>query len=299
MEQSGDNSKETQGVDPAAETKIDIPTSQAGLAVQPISPVKTTRRRWRSPTASMVVLFILQLGILSFLLMTVYLIQNATFRREIVFETKKPRIDESFRSMSARIRTLEGCGSGVAISEDMLLTNEHVIGENESVLVDVWSTEKNQYITVPGVVVKIIHSSDIAAIKIDGRFSSWTRMSSRQMSWGDNLVCVGCVGASLPIPRTGVFVGIVGSGPQQGQLQIQANVYPGSSGGGVFDADTGDLVGIMAGMEPPMRLENGLVLHPQFIGFAVPVEWISMFAKESLKHDKDKEATHGDSEKTP
>ena len=153
-------------------------------------------------------------------------------------------------------------GSGVAVSEDLILTNGHVIREFPG-LVRVrqggkrWRAfvsyldRKNDLCTlvVPTLRAKPVHMSSSTKVKIGERVFAIGAPRGLEMSLSDGLVS-----GLRAIDTTG----------RTQVIQTTAPISPGSSGGGLFDSK-GRLIGITTA-----QLEGG-----QNINFAIPINTIS------------------------
>jgi len=166
-------------------------------------------------------------------------------------------------------------GSGVVISKDgYILTNRHVIDQAESVTVTF--TNDDEYTAR---VIGADARDDLALIKIDPKQpltvaplgdSETVRPGDWVMAMGNPLgfeysVTVGVVsgkGRSLPQNNFGDFI------------QTDAAIYPGNSGGPLFDL-AGDVVGI-----------NTAVIPDTNLGFAVPINSAKEILPQLLEKGK-------------
>lgn len=159
-----------------------------------------------------------------------------------------------------------GSGSGVIISKDgYIVTNHHVIdGEPTKIKV----TLNNQEV-YDATIVGSDEKSDIAVIKIEGsNFTPVTIGSSSNLKVGDLAIAIG---NPLGILGGTVTDGIISSinrnvvidGESMNLIQTNAQVNPGNSGGGLFDAN-GNLIGIVVAKKIDQEVEG--------IGFAIPID---------------------------
>ena len=158
----------------------------------------------------------------------------------------------------------EGAGSGVIISEDgYILTNNHVIDGASTIKVTLRDQTEYQ-----AQLIGTDPSSDIALIKIDAKgLSAATFGDSSQLAVGDYVVAIG-----NPLGTLGGTVtdGIISALAREVTiednnmtlLQTNAQVSPGNSGGGLFNAN-GELVGIVNAKDSATEVEG--------IAFAIPI----------------------------
>ena len=181
------------------------------------------------------------------------------------------------RAIPASRRTIEQTaeGSGVVISKDgYILTNRHVIDQADSVTVTF--TNGDEYTAR---VVGADARDDLALIKIEPKQpltvaplgdSEAVRPGDWVMAMGNPLgfeysVTVGVVsgkGRSLPENNFGDFI------------QTDAAIYPGNSGGPLFDL-AGEVVGI-----------NTAVIPDTNLGFAVPINSAKEILPQLLEKGK-------------
>lgn len=152
-----------------------------------------------------------------------------------------------------------GHGSGFAISDNLIMTNHHVVGESNSVAI-----KFQNGLQVVGKVVGSNSARDVAIVKIDGAMPKHFKLSKTVPAIGSDVFAIGS-------PRdeklqSTVSKGIV-SGIREEQnkpyIQSDVNVLPGSSGGPLIDK-TGSVVGITV---------SGLFVNnaPQGINFFIPI----------------------------
>jgi len=153
-----------------------------------------------------------------------------------------------------------GHGSGFVISENLILTNHHVVGESDSVTV-----KFNNGIQLIGKVIASNSGRDVAVVKMDAVLPRHFRLSRIAPPIGADVYAIGS-----PIDEqfhSTVSRGII-SGYREEQnktfIQSDVNVRPGSSGGPLVD-NTGAVVGITV---------SGLVLNAasQSINFFIPID---------------------------
>ncbi|MEE1060605.1 MAG: trypsin-like peptidase domain-containing protein [Ruminococcus sp.] len=158
----------------------------------------------------------------------------------------------------------QGAGSGVIISDDgYILTNHHVIDGASTIKV----TLRDQTV-YEARLIGADESSDIALIKVDAKgLSAATFGDSSQLVVGDYVVAIG-----NPLGTLGGTVtdGIISALAREVTienndmtlLQTNAQVSPGNSGGGLFNAN-GQLIGIVNAKDSATEVEG--------IAFAIPI----------------------------
>ena len=164
----------------------------------------------------------------------------------------------------ARQYVQQGAGSGVIISQDgYILTNNHVIDGANSVKVRL--RDGTEY---DATIVGSDASNDIALLKVSAtNLSAATFGDSSSLAVGDYVVAIG-----NPLGELGGTVtdGIISAlarkvtidDTQMTLLQTNAQVNPGNSGGGLFNAN-GELVGIVNAKQSATEVEG--------IAFAIPI----------------------------
>lgn len=164
----------------------------------------------------------------------------------------------------ARQYIQQGAGSGVIISQDgYILTNNHVIEGASSVKVRLRNETEYE-----ASIVGSDTDNDIALLKIKAtKLTAATFGDSDRLAVGDYVVAIG-----NPLGELGGTVtdGIISALARQVSiddtkmtlLQTNAQVNPGNSGGGLFNAN-GELVGIVNAKQSATEVEG--------IAFAIPI----------------------------
>lgn len=170
----------------------------------------------------------------------------------------------------------QGAGSGVIISEDgYIVTNHHVIDGANSIKV----TLRNGTNTYDAKLVGSDKTNDIALLKIDATgLTAATIGDSSKLNVGDYVIAIG-----NPLGELGGTVtdGIISAlarevtieGNNMTLLQTNAQISPGNSGGGLFNAN-GELIGIVNAKDSATEVEG--------IAFAIPIN-TAMKIVEDLK----------------
>lgn len=193
---------------------------------------------------------------------------KANSTSEIVKKTADSVVEISTESVVtgsfAQQYVQQGAGSGVIISQDgYILTNNHVINGANSVKVRL--RDSTEY---DATIVGSDSDNDIALLKVNATgLSPATFGDSNSLAVGDYVVAIG-----NPLGELGGTVtdGIISAlarkvtieDTQMTLLQTNAQVNPGNSGGGLFNAN-GELVGIVNAKQSATEVEG--------IAFAIPI----------------------------
>ena len=148
-------------------------------------------------------------------------------------------------------------GSGVAMPGQAVATNCHVLAKAARIVV------RDRDAPRPASLLQADTERDVCLLRARGLTAPPARLgSSANLRVGDPVYAIGTPhGLELTLSE-----GIVSSFRGQGRarlIQTTAPISPGSSGGGLFDAE-GRLVG----------LPSFLLRESQQLNFAVPVEWV-------------------------
>ena len=193
---------------------------------------------------------------------------TANSTSEIVKKTADSVVEISTESVVtgsfAQQYVQQGAGSGVIISQDgYILTNNHVINGANSVKVRL--RDSTEY---DATIIGSDSDNDIALLKVSATgLSPATFGDSNSLAVGDYVVAIG-----NPLGELGGTVtdGIISAlarkvtieDTQMTLLQTNAQVNPGNSGGGLFNAN-GELVGIVNAKQSATEVEG--------IAFAIPI----------------------------
>ena len=170
-------------------------------------------------------------------------------------------------------------GSGVAIAPNLLLTNCHVIEGGSSLRI------RRGKQTWGGRPVEAAPNHDLCGIRPSGLTLQPVEVRpSSGLATGEHVYAIGSPeGLELTFSE-----GVISSLREEHNtriIQTSAAISPGSSGGGLFDAQ-GNLVGITT-----FQLKEG-----QSLNFALPGEWISETLTSSTEADAKSSARPSDSE---
>jgi serine protease Do len=182
------------------------------------------------------------------------------------------------------VRTGQGTGSGVVYRPDIVLTNQHVVGDAVDVVIDYADGTSS-----PGTVLATDRVTDLAVVRtartglpVPEYHTALPRPGEPVLAIGSPLGFEGTVTSGIV---SGLDRQIPGSAAQSRALvdliQVDAAISPGNSGGALLDA-TGRVIGINEAYIPPAA---GAVS----IGFAIPAATAVDIAEQLLA---DGTATH-------
>ncbi len=169
----------------------------------------------------------------------------------------------------------EGMGSGTIINEEgFILTNHHVVGEADRILVKLYDGKE-----VKAKIVGTDPESDIAVIKIKGNgYSALTIGDSKELLVGESVIAVG---NPFGLTQT-VTYGIVsakgrtnvGINEYENFIQTDAAINPGNSGGPLVNL-RGEIIGVNSAIYSRSGGYQG-------IGFAVPINMAKRIMDELI-----------------
>lgn len=169
-------------------------------------------------------------------------------------------------------------GSGVIIAPEFVATNCHVIGDATRIIVRTANEDQriNQYSGLSAVFNDGNSNQDLCLLEVEGLEAPENPIKIRtydSLSIGEDVYAVGNpIGLDL-VMSAGIIAQLRDDG--QREIQTDAAISGGSSGGGLFDRN-GNLVGLTtAGYVP----EEGEVL--QNLNFAIPADWILAYFTET------------------
>lgn len=153
-----------------------------------------------------------------------------------------------------------GHGSGFVLSDNIIMTNHHVVGNSNSVAIKFASG-----VQIVGKVVASNSGRDVALVKIEGSLPKHFKLNKKTPDVGSDVYAIGS-----PIDekfQSTVSKGIVSGIREEQQLrfiQSDVNVRPGNSGGPLVNKE-GEVIGITV---------SGLVINndAQGINFFIPIE---------------------------
>jgi len=173
----------------------------------------------------------------------------------------------------------EAGGSGVIVTADgYVVTNNHVVENAKEGGITVTTTDQKQY---KAKLVGRDPLTDLAVLRIDGRFSPAHLAQRTDIRIGELVVAVGSPLGLKSTITTGIVsamgrsIGIVGTNEMNSQrnrysaenfIQTDAAINPGNSGGGLFNIN-GSLVGINTAIASQSGVNAGY-------GFAIPIDMV-------------------------
>jgi serine protease Do len=171
------------------------------------------------------------------------------------------------------IRLENGAGSGSIINaEGLILTNNHVVRNARNGIVTVVTSNSKQY---RGQVISIDRANDLALIRLQtrDRFPSLRLANSNGIQVGRQVFAIGS-----PFGLSGTLTrGIISRISNNGDIQTDASLNPGNSGGPLLNT-RGELIGVnKAILAPEGRGNTG-------IGFATSAVAAQQFIARSLNN---------------
>lgn len=173
---------------------------------------------------------------------------------------------------------LAGSGSGVLVTADgYIITCNHVVEGAESIIV--YLNDGNTYNA------ELIGSdsiSDIAVIKIDGENFQYAKLGhSSELRVGESVFAIGNAIGELSNTYTsgsisGLDRSITVEGTEMTLLQTDAAINHGNSGGGLFRASDGALIGIVNAKSSGDSIEG--------LGFAIPSDIVNEIASDLMDY---------------
>jgi serine protease Do len=169
-----------------------------------------------------------------------------------------------------------GAGTGWFVSRDgMILTNQHVIGEGETITVVIDEGETEH--TLPAMVLARDRARDMALLQVDLgdiKVEPLTIGDPDALVTGARVVVIGNPGMGAEILTKSITEGIVSKTSRtiggQTYIQTSAAVNPGNSGGPMFNL-RGEVVGMVT---LKAVLDN--------VGFAIPTNVLLEFTTDNL-----------------
>src|SRR3989442_4897843 len=181
---------------------------------------------------------------------------------------------ELFRRLSPSVFIVEALdengavivtGSGVAVTHDEVVTNQHVIEDGVT-----WRIKRGSK-TWPATLIHLDSDHDLGQLKADGlKAPPIPVRTSSTLAVGERVYAIGAPeGLELSLSE-GLISGLRDF-ENSYLIQTSAAISHGSSGGGLFDAQ-GRLVGIT----------TFFLKESQNLNFALPVEWVRALATQQL-----------------
>jgi serine protease Do len=173
------------------------------------------------------------------------------------FEPEEKITMEVYRSANpavVTIKTTNSTGSGSIITpEGLVITNEHVIRDAKNGLVKIINTEGKTY---NGQVLTIDRKNDLALVRINSsdRFPTLVFADRENILVGQKVFAIGS-----PFGLSGTLTtGILSRVATNGDLQTDARLNPGNSGGPLLNS-RGEMIGVnKAILSPDGRSNSGI-----------------------------------------
>lgn len=173
---------------------------------------------------------------------------------------------------------LSGSGSGVIVSQDgYILTCNHVVEGAEKIIVYLNSGESYE-----AQLIGLDSITDLAVIKIDAADLPYAKLGdSSELKVGENVFAIGnALGELSNTYTSGSISGldrvIEIDGVSMTLLQTDAAINKGNSGGGLFRASDGALIGIVNAKSSGSGIEG--------LGFAIPSHIVSKVASDLMDY---------------
>jgi len=156
------------------------------------------------------------------------------------------------REFTVRIRALGcdrlGTGSGFVLSEGLIVTNRHVVGQPREVAISTWDGR-----SFDARVDGIASDADLAVIRVRGLDLPIATVRTEPAVIGERVAAIGYPGGGGATITTGVVLGFT-DGPILGEqvpaIRVSAEVRPGNSGGPLVDAE-GRVIGVIFALAGP------------------------------------------------
>lgn len=162
-----------------------------------------------------------------------------------------PPVPEAMLRASLRLRAGgQVTGAAVAVGKRRALTALHATGNGEALSVETCGKD-GAYAWREAFVVARDEAHDLALLEVKESFAAWAQVPKRDtLRPGSALIAVGAPMGTALCATTGFLAraGAEGHWPNDaGAWQASNAGYFGNSGGPLFDADSGELVGIAVG----------------------------------------------------
>lgn len=193
-------------------------------------------------------------------------IKETTFKSgdSIVIATNSSKsLGSSPDSWSQAVVTVfagRGHGSGFVISDDLILTNHHVVGESNSVTV-----KFSNGLQVVGKVIASNSGRDVAVVKVNAMLPSHFKVMRNKPIIGSDVYALGSpLDEKLNSTLTRGIISGYREENNKTLIQSDVNIRPGNSGGPLIDKN-GNVIGIAV---------SGIVINnvSQGINFFIPID---------------------------
>jgi S1-C subfamily serine protease len=158
------------------------------------------------------------------------------------------------------VSTVTGGGSGFVISEDLIMTNQHIVGDSDSVLI-----KSNNGLQSIGKVIASDSRRDIALVKMKAKLPKYLNLSTTEPELGTVVYVVG--NPVTDKAHSTISRGIINAlrvVKNQTIIQSDVNIHSGDSGTPLLDK-SGTVVGIAASKFAVKKTSQGT-------SFFVPID---------------------------
>jgi hypothetical protein len=200
----------------------------------------------------------------------------------MVVHERYPDVAPEMELMTVRVVAQDGMGSGVVMGKNLVMTNYHVVKasqEGRTLWID--ATTSRGATRLAATIATVDAARDLAMLRVPGHnFEKWAHVADTEPAWGITIFMVGCPGGNLPIPTRGYYVRPAGE-----KFIVGCLGFWGNSGGPVFDANTGRLLGLTNGSDRPREIPStpghSQLVYPAHIFYCVSAEQIRAHLKEN------------------
>ena len=189
---------------------------------------------------------------------------------------KQEEIEQKRKEADAKLFVI-GSGTGFFVNGDgHIVSNDHVVGICKKVASKIEGEIK--YFNV----LKTDEVNDLGLIKGDYKSSKFLSIKSEGAEFGEDIVAFGypladALSTSVKLTR-GIVSSLSGPGNNYSEIQIDAAIQPGNSGGPVLNME-GQVVGVASsGLNKLYMLEKSEYI-PENVNFAVSASTLSNFLK--------------------
>jgi S1-C subfamily serine protease len=153
-----------------------------------------------------------------------------------------------------------GHGSGFVISENLILTNHHVVGESNSVAI-----KFSNGLQLIGKVIASNLGRDVAVVKVDATLPKYFRLSRNTPVLGADVYAIGTpLDEKLHSTISRGIISALRVVQNKTLIQSDINIHPGSSGGPLL-YKSGTVVGIAVSKFAVNKTSQG-------ISFFIPID---------------------------
>lgn len=200
-------------------------------------------------------------------------------KRKIAEAKKKQEEEEKQRKEDNAKLYIIGSGTGFFVSaEGHVVSNDHVVGICKQVASEINGEFK--YFNV----LKTDEVNDLGLIKGEYKSDSFLSIKSDGAEFGEDIVAFGypladALSTSVKLTR-GIVSSLSGPGNNYSEIQIDAAIQPGNSGGPVMNMD-GQVVGVASsGLNKLYMLEKSEYI-PENVNFAVAAPTLTNFLRSN------------------